>query len=391
MAGANQYVKVAGGASADVEPIGEWMAEADILSDGFPNGIVDQLQYNRAWRQATTAMALLGQHLTYVVNEDILDDPTSSIEALWLQLWNAMLKQFAFPDTGSVNVVLTANPPSSGLTFPAPTEGTLVRVLIANTNTAASTYNHFGTGPIQIINSDGTALRRGALFQAGYADLIYTANYGGAWQLLSVSPATIRGLSFGTIVDTINVGSGTYTVPANTFLIQPILYGGGGGSSDSDNSSSGAIGGAGSGGCCIGIPIVTAPGATFSYVVGAGGTRAAFGGTGGNGVTTTFNGGALSAGPGTGSSNATVGFGGACSGGLFNLLGSPGMPYGTGGTGSSGGTGGTSPGPYGSGGGATGTGIAANGGFPGGGAGGPGSGGAETGKSGGNGVIYVLR
>lgn len=385
MAGANDFVRIADGASADVEPIANWVAEAGIRADGFPNGVVDQLQYNRAWRQATTAMALLGAHMAEVLNQDVDDDTTGTIAALWAQFWRTMMGQFAFPDVGVVNALLTANP--SGVAFPAPTEGQSRRIKVAVDNTGNATYNDFGTGSVQILNTDGTQLTRGALFAGGYVDLIYTTSFGNAWLMVSSSPGQIRGLSFGTRVDTINVGSGNYIVPANTFIIQPILYGGGGGSCDSDNVN--PVAGAGSGACCIGTPIITAPGTAYSYVVGAGGVHnTVIGGTGGNGGTTTFNAGALSAGGGTGSSIATVGFGGSASGGLMNLQGAPGSSYG----GASGGIGATSPGSYGSGGGAAGTGIAANGGFPGGGAGGPGSGGVGSpGKDGGNGVIYILR
>lgn len=383
MAGTNDFVQIAAGGGAIVEPQANWSAEAGILGTGFPNGIVLQTQYNKAWRQATAGMAAIGAHLATVLNENVVDNGT--FQNLWAQLWRTMLMQGAFPDVGSANAYLTAAP--AGLTFPVPGSGTRISLFVANVNTGASTFNWMGHGALAIQHPDGSAVARGEIL--GYVDLLYQ---GSVWILLSSSPAQIRQNTFGVNVDTLTVGSGTYTVPARTYLAQAILIGAGGGSSGSANAINGAVAGAGGGSCCITPPLPVTPGQTFSYVVGAGGVAVAYGATGGNGGTTTFSGGTYAATGGSGSSFAAVGFGGSATGGIFNPQGSPGMPYGAQSiVGASGGTGGSSAGPYFSGGGAAGTGIASGGGFPGGGAGGPGSGGATAGQVGGNGVIYVLR
>lgn len=382
MAGTNQFVRLADGGAANVEEINAYLGEATLLANGFAAGLARSDQGNRAFRQATAAMAILGDHIAQLLNQNVIDDATSTIVILWAQYWRAALMQQMFVDVGSANAYLTANPP--GLTFPVAPAGTEISLFVANTNTGASTFNWMGTGALPIVHPDGSALARGEMIGA-----VRLISVGGAteWLLISSSPAQIRNSSFGTVVDTLTVGSGNYTVPAGVYRIQPILIGGGGGSAASTlGGPSGAIAGAGGGGCVVGAPQSVAPGQVFAYVVGLGGTASPHSSTGGNGGPTTF-GGTLTAGGGSGSSFASVGFGGSASGGLFNTVGCPGNAYGA----DTGGIGGSAAGAYGSGGGTAGTGTASDGGYPGGGAGGPGDGGAFAGHVGGDGVIFVLR
>lgn len=178
-------------------------------------------------------------------------------------------------------------------------------------------------------------------------------------------------------------GANNWSAPFNGSILVEAWSGGGG----SSGSSSGvnAICGAGSGAYASLVQNVVS-GTSYPYVVGAGGTVAAYGQTGGTGGTTTWNN-VISITGGTGSSLSSVGSGGGATGGTINLVGTPGTPFGS--TTGTGGTGGMAP--RGSGGGSSGTGGASAGNQPGGGAGGPGGGATNPGQLGGAGAILITR
>ena len=174
-------------------------------------------------------------------------------------------------------------------------------------------------------------------------------------------------------------GSGTFTVPANVYKLKVTCIGGGGGGGRKTGTGTGT--GGGGGGACIKVFNVT-PGASYTYVVGYGGTKGAgdwtYGQDGGN---STFSGvnAALVAYGGKGGyfASSVGGAGGIASGGDINLTGT------TGGQSSSpGGVGGSAPligvGTY-----------LYEDGSPNSGSGGGGSGTAYAGGNGGSGLIII--
>lgn len=101
-------------------------------------------------------------------------------------------------------------------------------------------------------------------------------------------------------------GSGTYTTPSSPtpLYLKVTIIGGGGGSGGSTAGQSAGGGGGGGGGS---IFYISSPSASYSYVVGAGGTAGTTSVTGGTGGTSTFS--TASATGGTGGVAGTTGNG----------------------------------------------------------------------------------
>jgi hypothetical protein len=113
--------------------------------------------------------------------------------------------------------------------------------------------------------------------------------------------------------------SGTYTTPAGVKAIMIELVGGGGGSgaiAAANGNNNGTVSGGGGGGSYTRALIIN-PASSYSYIIALGGTASAIGVAGGNGGTTSFNAGAITAQGGTGGAagtaagNGTVSLGGA--------------------------------------------------------------------------------
>jgi len=183
------------------------------------------------------------------------------------------------------------------------------------------------------------------------------------------------------------IASGSFTVPADVYLLDVEVWGGGGGSGGIGSINNGSAGGGGGGGYARGLIAVT-PGQVISCTVGAAGAAAIGGANGGGGGTTTF--GVLSATGGAGGTpngGGVGGSGGTGSGGLINLTGvggGGGLGAGSTGLGASGGSA-----PMSGGGGTGSIGIAGSGGIPGGGGGGPGSNSVTNGAPGARGQINI--
>lgn len=128
-------------------------------------------------------------------------------------------------------------------------------------------------------------------------------------------------------------GSGTYTTPAGVLYIEVTILGGGGAGGGAPTTGVGqvSVGGGGGAGATV-IKTISAPSATYNYVVGAGGT-ANSGAAGNAGANTTFGSSLLTANGGPGGSSSTAGTlvntGGtgtaAGTGGDVNIPGGPGQ------------------------------------------------------------------
>lgn len=193
------------------------------------------------------------------------------------------LFNFYAVDTGAPDALtISFNPPlntySAGLVF-------FVRA--NNTNTGPSTLNVDGVGAVPIKKNSTAALVAGDILD----DAIYLMVHDGTnFQLLNPSTSGGGGGGSGgpagrTILTS---GSGNFTVPANVFGIDVEVIGGGAGGGP-NNGAGGTGGGGGGGGYCRKMYAVT-PAQLIPYSVGAGGTKAVFGGAAAtDGILTSFN------------------------------------------------------------------------------------------------------
>lgn len=113
----------------------------------------------------------------------------------------ALLTIYGGVDSGVVNAyVISISLPQS-----AYTDGTFITFIPANTNTAASTINVNGLGPVAIVNLDGSALSPGEIATNIASQIIFRS---GSFQLLNPTFANERGQFNMTAVDLV----GTPTV-----------------------------------------------------------------------------------------------------------------------------------------------------------------------------------
>lgn len=182
--------------------------------------------------------------------------------------------------------------------------------------------------------------------------------------------------------------SGSFTVPADVYVLEVELWGAGGGSGGVGSTGNGTASGGGGGGY-VRMVIPVTPGQVIAYTVGTGGAGGGLGSIGSGGGATSF-GAFCSATGGAGGSANSIGNGGAGgtgTGGTINLSGGGGgggMPSSTVGLG---GTGGSAP--FGGAGGNGAAGVGGGGNIPGGGGGGPGSSLAQAGVAGARGQINI--
>lgn len=209
------------------------------------------------------------------------------------------------------------------------------KVLISGTTTITS----FGTGidKLRFVRFSGAlTLTHNAtsLILPGAANIttiagdtaVFMSDSSGNWRCYDYKSATYAPFSGKLIKDTIFTASGTWTKSAGCHsVVVEVKGGGGGGGGVSSVATNAAAGGGGEGGSCI--KRITAPGATETVTIGAGGTAGAnTGGTGGTGGTSSF-GSWCSATGGVGGSGATAagvsqaGDGGAGASGDMNFNG----------------------------------------------------------------------
>jgi len=180
---ANDFLQIASGAGAIVEPQNEWIGESGILNVGFPTGIVLQEQYNKAWRQATAFIRALGWQVSQPIAQGAIDDGNS--EKLWRQFYESLLIS---PTIIANGTDAYTTPYTYNLTWTSPPkDGTQILLWIQNTNTTDSpTLNFMGTGVHQILHIDGTRPRPGDL--SGFMQLVYVNNPGfEAWYIVNVN------------------------------------------------------------------------------------------------------------------------------------------------------------------------------------------------------------
>ena len=224
-------------------------------------------------------------------------------------------------DTGSANTYVATLSPA----ITSYTKGLKVSIVIANTNTGASTLNLNGVGAVAIKLPNITALIGGELI----ANMMANFEYDGTYFQLTNSNAVVRNVKYQYITS-----SGTYTPSAGIIEAEVEIVGGGGGSGYI-NGGGGlylASGGGGAGGYAKKKFTAAQIGASQTVTIGAGGAGGTSGPqVGGNGGASSFGvlisatgGAGGSPGPNATNSTAQGGIGGSGSGGDINLNGDAG-------------------------------------------------------------------
>lgn len=232
-------------------------------------------------------------------------------------------------DTGTANTYVAALSPA----ITSYTQNLAVVLLVAHSNTGASTLSLNGLSAIPITYADGSALTGHELVANGIAYLVYN---GTSFVLPNVTPASAsKTLSINVITRPSN-GSSTYTPSSGMYAVDFECWGAGGGGGGVGASASGSFAGSGGGAGgyvkrTLTAAQVAALGVPLSLVVGQAGTGGT--GVGGNGTAggnTSVVGLCTAAGGGFGAAGSINtpnfgGSGGVGSGGDVNGVGQPGQ------------------------------------------------------------------
>jgi hypothetical protein len=185
----NDFLPWAIGAGANVESQASFVGDPN-LSGGVTAGIAQSAQANKLWRQTTFIGSCLASLNVLVTGLAQLDNGV--VDTMIANIWQMIVQAGYFPDVGAANAYLTANP--SGLTFPAPTVGLAVDILIANTNTGASTFNWMGNGNVAVVNGAGNALSGGELKAGRLVRFVFDGTH---WQVGAAPTAAVTGSTAG--------------------------------------------------------------------------------------------------------------------------------------------------------------------------------------------------
>jgi hypothetical protein len=171
------FLPFAIGGSANVESQAAWVSDA-VVTNGFQSGITLSIQVNKAIRQASVVAATWANLASQILNASVFDN--GSVAGLEVQFWQTMLQSHYFTDSGSANTIVITEP--SGLSFPAPVAGTSILVLIAASNTGATTLNWMGHGAVAVTTQAKGALSSTTILSGG----IYRFCFDGTeWQYIS--------------------------------------------------------------------------------------------------------------------------------------------------------------------------------------------------------------
>jgi hypothetical protein len=232
---------------------------------------------------------------------------------------------------GGANTLYSISP-TPAITSYASNGSFIVRFTNASEGNPTLNVNALGALPLLQFTADGSSLEAAQITP----DLISTVAYAeDSWILLDrLYPTTAQPHNWAAIY-----GNTIFTVPAGVTSMKVNLFGGGGGGGQGYQYDDGSedrniiyvSGGSGGGGANAAAWIQTAPGTTYTVIIGAsglGGFQNNFTGNGTAGGTSTFGGSILICGGGGGGTNA---FQGATNGSSGTVSGSaPWLPYATG-------------------------------------------------------------
>lgn len=226
-------------------------------------------------------------------------------------------------DSGSANAYVVSFSGLLGFALPAHVPYMPIRVLIANTNTGASTFNP-GPGTKNIVHRDGSALTGNELLGGQIVTLMFD---GTNYQLVANHVAPYANSQSYTAH-----GTDTFTAAITGWHLVEVWGAGGGGGGGNGNAGGTAFRGPGGGGGGYSfLPVWLTKGQTVTVTVGQGGSAGSNGepaSAGGNGTTSSFGSSCSATGGGGGpaisSGSVSGGTGGVGSGGILNLQGEDG-------------------------------------------------------------------
>jgi hypothetical protein len=271
---------------------------------GQPATVVDADFMNMIMMELVNVVAASGQTLSKTTYNQVL-----------LAIKRLVQSQATLTDSGAANAYAAANnPPLVSGANATWVNGVMQQLVVAHTNTGASTYAPDGLTAIPIYGSALQPLQGGEMIAGGTAFLmkqtitgvnggnpiaVLLGCSGGAQQIppatssqhaVQLGQLTNAGVVPGRLItSTTFSASGTWTPNSKTTTIRVRMLGGsgGGGGSSACTSAQASAGGGGGGGAYHEI-LITNPGAQ-TVTIGAAGTAGAAGNNaGGNGGTTSF-------------------------------------------------------------------------------------------------------
>lgn len=321
----NQILPFGLGSSANVYSYADWLALTSRTA-GFSSGKASSQAANTAWRQASYMAYVLAQFISDNASVDVLDDGNgSTVEANLKKaiqfLGQAGTASYAADSSSTANaLVVTLSPAPAALT-----DGMVLRVRPANSNTGATTVNVNGLGEVSVYSASGAPLVGGEIIANWPVELIYNA-LGSVFVLAAPAFATSNSFRHMEVL----TSSTTWTVPVGVTRIRATVIGGGGGASGANATSAAQIwsgAGGGAGGTARGIFAVAA-GQSLVATVGLGGVggagSGAVGGTSSLGTLCSATGGYGASSGSSPNNHTSGGLGGNGVGGQINSTGQAG-------------------------------------------------------------------
>lgn len=168
----SDFLTFATGSGANVVSQSTYASMA-ALGPGFQTGIAQSNQLNKVWRQGSIMAAVIGQLITNVLGQNVVDDGTTA--TILGNLLTTIMKADYVIDTGVANAyTLTFSP---ALIIPL-TDGASFTFQATNANTGASTASVNGSPAKAIVGADHAALTGGEIIAGGIVCLRYNAALG---------------------------------------------------------------------------------------------------------------------------------------------------------------------------------------------------------------------
>ncbi|WP_198389686.1 hypothetical protein [Burkholderia ubonensis] len=234
----NDFLAFGGGGAANVIDQATYAALAARLT-GFQSGTAQSAQLNKVWRQSSIMAAVVAQFAADYSGQNSTDDGTTpTLEAnLIAAIRNVTKVSVLLVDTGAANAYAAANTPP--LVAGQLTNGLIQQVVIAHTNTGASTYAPdgltsspiYGLGlqPLQggelLINSTAVLMRATIAGVNGGNPIWVLMECAGGAQQVPAATQSQHAMQFsqaGSYQGIVSV-SGNYTIPSSGFgfIYQP--------------------------------------------------------------------------------------------------------------------------------------------------------------------------
>ena len=151
------FLVFAGEAGANVLTQAEYVALAALLT-GFQSGVAPSAQLNKVWRQGSIMASVLGQLISDITGQPVIDDGTiATIEENLATVFRGLGKLGI--DTGAANALVVTQAPAPSALY----AGMDLTVIPANNGTGAATLDVNGLGALPIQYPSGSAIGSGAI------------------------------------------------------------------------------------------------------------------------------------------------------------------------------------------------------------------------------------